>query len=86
MARPSRSVTVYSKPDCAQCAMTLLALDRAGVPYAVVDLAEDDAARAYVVGELGYTAAPVVVVDGDPEVHWSGFRRDRIAALAAEPS
>ena len=76
------TVTVYSKPDCARCAMTLLVLDRAGIGYTVVDLATDAAARAYVTDVLGYAAAPVVVVDRDPGVHRTGFRRERIAALA----
>jgi glutaredoxin-like protein NrdH len=75
------TVTVYSTPDCVQCRMTYVALERAGVEYTVVDLEHDAAARRYVTQELGHTTAPVVVVDGDPPVHWSGFRRDRIAAL-----
>jgi glutaredoxin-like protein NrdH len=76
------SVTVYSTPDCVQCRLTYLALEQAGVAYTVVDLAQDAEARRHVTRDLGHTTAPVVVVDGDPAVHWSGFRRDRIAALA----
>jgi glutaredoxin-like protein NrdH len=76
------TVTVYSTPDCVQCRLTYLALDRAGVEYTVVDLTQDAAARRYVTEHLGHTTAPVVVVDGDPVRHWSGFRRERIAALA----
>jgi glutaredoxin-like protein NrdH len=79
------TVTVYSTPDCVQCRMTYLALERAGVGYTVVDLAADPAARRFVTDELGHTTAPVVVVDEDPSVHWSGFRRERIAALT-EPT
>lgn len=78
------TVTVYSTPDCAQCRMTYVALEQAGVPYTVVDLDQDAAARAHVTGVLGHTAAPVVVVDGDPARHWSGFRRERIAALGRD--
>ena len=76
------SVTVYSTPHCQQCRMAYLALDRAGVPYTVVDLATNDAARAWVSDDLGHTQAPVVVVDQDPDNHWSGFRPDSITALA----
>jgi glutaredoxin-like protein NrdH len=81
-----RTVTVYSRPDCQQCRLTYVALDRAGIGYTVVDVTRHDAARRYVVDELGHAAAPVVVVDGDPGPvrHWSGFRPDRIAALATE--
>jgi glutaredoxin-like protein NrdH len=77
------TVTVYSTPDCVQCRLTYVALEKAGIAYTVVDLTQDASARRYVTRELGHTAAPVVVVDGDPVVHWSGFRRERIAALAA---
>lgn len=82
--RPPVTVTVYSTPDCTQCRMTYVALERAGVPYTVVDLDRDAAARAYVTGVLGHTAAPVVVVDQDPVRHWSGFRPERIAALGRD--
>jgi glutaredoxin-like protein NrdH len=76
------TVTVYSTPDCVQCRLTYLALEKAGIAYRVVDLERDPRARDHVTRELGHATAPVVVVDQDPDVHWSGFRRDRIAALA----
>ncbi|GAA3939825.1 glutaredoxin-like protein NrdH [Pseudoclavibacter caeni] len=76
------SVTVYSKPACVQCNATYRALDRRGIDYTVVDLTTDPDALARV-KELGYMQAPVVVTDGG---HWSGFRPDRIDALAAEVS
>ncbi len=73
-------VTVFSKPACVQCTMTYKALDKAGVTYTVVDVTENTAALEYVTEDLGYSAAPIVVVD--EHNHWSGFRPDRIAALA----
>lgn len=73
------TVTVYTKPACVQCNATYKALDKAGVQYRVVDISEDVEARDYVMA-LGYLQAPVVVA-GDE--HWSGFRPDRIKALAA---
>nr|WP_256386020.1 glutaredoxin-like protein NrdH [Leucobacter sp. wl10] len=74
-------VVVYSKPSCMQCQMTYRALDGKGVPYRVVDLTEDTEALAYVTEELGYAAAPVVVVGGRD--HWAGFRPDEIDRAAA---
>jgi glutaredoxin-like protein NrdH len=74
------AVTVYSKPNCQQCRMTYTALDRMGVQYVVVDVTENAAALSYVTDELGYSAAPIVVVD--EHNHWSGFRPDLIDALA----
>jgi len=75
----SAKVTVYSKPACVQCEATKKALDRAGIEYDVVDLSEDPVALE-TVKELGYLQAPVVVTDDE---HWSGFRPDKISALAA---
>ncbi|WP_402466499.1 glutaredoxin-like protein NrdH [Isoptericola aurantiacus] len=74
------SVTVYSKPACVQCDATYRALDRKGVEYTVVDITEDAEALEMVRG-LGYLQAPVVVAGED---HWSGFRPDRITAVAAQ--
>lgn len=74
------SITVYSMPNCVQCSATYRTLDKHGLAYDVVDVTRDPEAHAMVKG-LGYQSAPVVVVDGD---HWSGFRPDKVKALAAE--
>lgn len=74
------SITVYTKPACMQCTATKKALDRAGLEYELVDITMDSQALDYVMA-LGYTAAPIVVADGE---HWSGFRPDRIKSLAAQ--
>ena len=72
------SITVYTKPACVQCNATYKALDKAGISYEKVDISVDADAREYVMS-LGYLQAPVVVA-GDQ--HWSGFRPDRLKALA----
>ncbi|AXH37497.1 glutaredoxin-like protein NrdH (plasmid) [Humibacter sp. BT305] len=74
-------ITVYTKPDCVQCKATVTALDRADIPYNHVDLSTNAAALEYVTEDLGYLAAPVLVVDEHD--HWSGFRPDHIARIAA---
>ena len=73
------SITVYTKPACVQCNATKKALDRAGLDYDTVDISANDEARDYVMA-LGYVQAPVVEANGE---HWSGFRPDRIKALAS---
>ncbi|GAB3558888.1 glutaredoxin-like protein NrdH [Spelaeicoccus albus] len=73
------AVTVYSKPACVQCNATYRALDGKGISYKTVDISEDLNALD-VVKAMGYMQAPVVVTDND---HWSGFRPDKIAAIAA---
>lgn len=72
------NITVYTKPACVQCKATYRALDKQGLEYNVVDITEDDEAREYVMA-LGHLQAPIVVAG---EEHWSGFRPDRIKALA----
>ena len=72
------SITVYSKPSCVQCTATYRALDRQGLEYDIFDVTADEAALK-AVKELGYLQAPVVVTETD---HWSGFRPDKISALA----
>jgi glutaredoxin-like protein NrdH len=72
------TITVYSKPACVQCSATYRALDKLATEYTVVDISEDADARDYVMS-LGHLQAPVVIVDGE---HWSGYRPDRIKALA----
>jgi len=76
------AITVYTKPACVQCNATYKALDKQGLDYEVVDISTDDEARDAVMA-LGYLQAPVVVVDDE---HWSGFRPDKIKAIAKEAS
>ncbi|AGP30286.1 glutaredoxin-like protein NrdH [Corynebacterium terpenotabidum] len=73
-------ITVYTKPACVQCTATKRALDKAGLDYELVDISIDDEARDYVMA-LGHLQAPVVVAAGE---HWSGFRPERIKAMAAQ--
>jgi glutaredoxin-like protein NrdH len=72
------SITVYTKPACVQCTATYKALDKQGISYETVDITVDPEARDYVMA-LGHLQAPVVVAGNQ---HWSGFRPDRIKALA----
>lgn len=72
------NVTVYTKPQCVQCDATKRALNSSRVEYEAVDVTEDPKALA-AVQAFGYLQAPVVVTSND---HWSGFRPDKIKALA----
>lgn len=79
------TITVYTTgPGCGRCLVTKRALDKEGITYREVNIRENPAAREYVTEELGYSEAPVCVVeDGAGEDHWSGFRPDEIARVAA---
>lgn len=57
-------ITIYSKPNCPQCAATKRAFDRLGAPYTVVDITTDPVALA-TLQEAGFRQAPVVFVDSD---------------------
>ncbi|MFC4431026.1 glutaredoxin-like protein NrdH [Citricoccus alkalitolerans] len=75
------TVTVYSKPACAQCNATYRALEKKGVACETVDLSQDPEALQRV-RDLGYMQAPVIITEtGD---HWSGFRPDKIEELAQQ--
>ncbi|ANU43610.1 glutaredoxin domain-containing protein [Bifidobacterium animalis] len=71
-------ITIYSKPNCPQCAATKRAFDRLGAPYTVVDITTDPIALA-TLQEAGFRQAPVVCVDSD---FWTGYRPDRIRDVA----
>lgn len=71
-------ITVYSKPHCVQCTATYRALDKAGVPYEVVDVSVDAQALEEIKA-LGFQQAPVVAAFGE---YWAGFRPDRVKAAA----
>ena len=72
------AITVYTKPSCVQCTATRRALKKHGLEFEEVDLLEDADALA-TVKALGYQQAPVIFAGGD---HWSGYRPDKIKALA----
>ena len=72
-------ITVYSTPGCTQCRMTYKALDRAGIEYEVIDLSQDTD-TADKLREQGFRQAPIVLAGTET---WTGFRPDKIKALAA---
>ena len=80
------TVRVYTTPNCWQCAMTKKWLNRKGVHYTTVDLADPANINDYeAIRALGYSAAPIVAIGTDYEVHWSGFRPDLLAEHCLDP-
>ncbi len=74
-------ITLYSKPGCFGCRKTAEKFTALGVPFQEVDLTTTPAALEYVTEELGYSQAPVIVVDD--HFHWAGLQPERIAEAAA---
>lgn len=70
-------ITVFGKPGCQGCKMTVRHLDKQGTPHQYRDVTKDPAAHE-VVQALGYKALPVVTA-GD--MHWSGYSPDRLNTL-----
>ena len=78
-------VTLLTKPQCVLCRMTAQQLDRHGIAYEVIDVTESEAALEWA-QEHDFFAAPIVVIgdmDSEDFDAWTGFRPDRIDALAA---
>ncbi|MCT2085598.1 glutaredoxin family protein [Microbacterium enclense] len=78
----AEQITVYTTgPACARCTLTKNVMTSKGIEFVEVNIRDDEAARTYVVEDLGYTEAPVVVVTD--EDHWSGFHPDHIDRIAS---
>ena len=77
---PAPRVTVYTTPTCSRCDLTKKAFTKAGVPFDIIDVSENEQALE-MVKALGHSSAPVVVVEGIE--NWSGFRPDHIARTAS---
>ena len=71
------SITIYTKPGCFGCRKTTEKFVAAHVFFTEVDLTAEPAALEYVTEELGYSQAPVIVVDD--QFHWSGLDPTSIA-------
>lgn len=77
---PKIPVTVWTTPNCVQCASTKRMMDRLGIHYLVEDLtAPKNAAKLAEFKEKGHTTAPIVTTDIKM---WSGFRHNKIEGLA----
>ncbi|GAA1359240.1 glutaredoxin family protein [Arthrobacter koreensis] len=78
------TITVYTKPGCSPCKLTIGKFKTAGLDPQVVDISVTPAALEYITEELGYAQAPVVVYERDgSEDHWSGLNPDKINQVIA---
>lgn len=70
-------VTVYTTPNCVQCAATKRQFDKRGIVYDEMNLAQHPELVEQF-KTLGLGSAPIVIAGTKT---WSGFRLDSIAAL-----
>ena len=80
------NVTVYGRPGCQPCAATRRRLDNLGIAHQFLDVDKlSNDARCWLVDTIGTSpyALPFVVVRYDRgSDSWTGYRPDRIDALA----
>ena len=76
------SVTIYSTPQCPYCRMVKAFLDRKGVPYREINVAEDRTGAEEVVRISGQLGVPVTVVDSEVIV---GFDAQRLNEIFGAP-
>jgi glutaredoxin-like protein NrdH len=75
------TVTVFTTgPGCHMCLTTKIHLKKRGIAFEEVRL-DENPELADKVRELGFTTAPVVLIDEDDV--WDGYRSDAIDELAA---
>jgi glutaredoxin-like protein NrdH len=72
-------VTLYTTPNCVQCAATARQFDKYEITYSTVDLSKHPEILEKF-KEDGYTSAPIVTTDIKT---WSGFRLSKIKSLAS---
>lgn len=71
-------VTVFSKPNCPQCAMTKKFLKAQGTDFNEIDVTQNQNALQRLISE-GKRSLPVVETD---DAFWMGFRPDSLRTLA----
>lgn len=73
-------VTIYSALNCGPCAATKSVMHRVQIEYTEADSAD----FATQLRALGFTSAPVVIIQTDSgTLGWSGFRPNLISKLVA---
>lgn len=73
-------VKVYTNPNCIQCEQTKKFLDKAEIPYEVIDLSSDRESLERFI-DMGFKSAPIVETSNDI---WSGFKYDKLRGLEIE--
>lgn len=74
----SKTITVYSKPNCMACDSAKEYLTNLGYEYDVVDVIQDEQALQHV-KDLGAKGMPVITKDGHEPIF--GFRPDLLVKL-----
>lgn len=79
---PPGAVTVYTRPGCVACTMTMRTLNRLGVPYTLIDISNHPDLIEHFTAR-GLRSLPVVATDNDV---FAGFQPDRLRQLRPHPT
>lgn len=81
----TRTISIYSTPNCQGCRNTYRWLDKRGIPYIIEDAT--DLTNNLAIRALGFSQAPVVIVstgDAETDLSWSGFDPIMLAKYCTE--
>lgn len=84
-AHAEPEITIYGPEDCPNCEKARGLFDRHKIVYTKITIEPGDRNHRYITEELGYAAAPVIVLTftsgANPHtVHWGGHRMDMLMA------
>lgn len=71
----NNKITVYGKPRCVQCKMTIRYFDENQITYQYIDVLKDEKELNYIKDELGFNSLPVVTYK---DMKFSGYRPNRL--------
>lgn len=81
-AKTQPTITLYGPEICPLCDKAIAMFQRSGIPYTKVVIEKGDPNYTYVTETLGYTTAPVIIVEIDgAKIHWGGHRVDMLMAV-----
>lgn len=75
-------ITIYSQEHCQACGLAKRLCTKLGIAYKEVDLSREPAMRDYWI-KVGAQATPIIQLDDVNHTWFSGFRPDKIKALAS---
>ena len=75
------TVEVFTSASCSACRQAKDFLARKGVPFTERNISEDNSARDELIA-LGFSAVPVIRVDGETMLGFSAPRLSRMLGLA----
>lgn len=77
----NNKITVYGKPRCVQCKMTIRYLDEKQITYQYIDVSKDENELNYIKDKLGFNSLPVVTYK---DMKFSGYRPNTLDKIVED--